>query len=89
MSHVLRWEEPPPKSREDGGIRWAAIAEELRANPWCWAVVAVGTRAREISIAMEIKNGKLAAFRPAGSFDATTRSADNKVTVYARYVGES
>lgn len=39
-------------------------------------------------IASQIKNGGIAAFRPVGDYEATTRTVGGLYTVYARYVGD-
>jgi hypothetical protein len=36
-----------------------------------------------------IKNGELKAYRPAGSFEATTRKNGERRDIYARYIGEN
>lgn len=84
---VIRWEDPGPRTRAPAGDYWK-IAAELRANPGRWAVVREGTRMTVIGHGTSIQTGKIEAFRPAGSFEATCRSRDGKVVVYARYVGE-
>ena len=89
MPEVFRWEDPPPMRRPSMGVDYDHLADILRANPGRWAVVREGTRARTVGHMSEIKSGKIAAFRPAGTFESTCRSEGAKVTVYARYVGES
>lgn len=79
---------------EDPGVRSNAkndhtnVASELRANPGEWAVVAEDVSP---TLAQLIKNGKLVAYRPAGSFESVTRGISNgrAAKVYARYVGEA
>jgi hypothetical protein len=39
-------------------------------------------------IAVQIRQGRLTAFQPAGSFDARCVRANGVLTTYARYVGE-
>lgn len=77
MSVILRWEDPPPPRRGFGDRgRWAenadlrAIADELRANPGRWAVVA---EAANPGSATHIRTGHYVAFRPVGHFEATLR----------------
>lgn len=84
---ILRFEEPPP-SNGKGRIAWPPVADELRANPEDWAVVAICTRRAAASgKAQMIKSGAVPAFRPKGSFEATYRSVEDEFRVYARYVG--
>lgn len=97
----ITWEDPAGK----GALRsryekaWEAEADALRAQPGRWGIVTVKDPAAGIIaghgtsgyvMATNIRNGRLAAFRPAGTFEATgRRQADGTVKVYARYVGES
>lgn len=87
----IKWEEPeiigangPYRARRD----WAGIASALRMNPGAWAVVAEDDWP---TIATQISGGRLAPFRPAGSFEAVSRGQkDNRAAkIYARFVGES
>jgi hypothetical protein len=66
--------------------RWVAIADRLRETPGEWEFI--GRHAA--SQITRIKSGKLAAFRPAGAFQAEGRNkgARGRIDVYARYVGE-
>lgn len=93
---VLRWEDPPTAHSAAGKPKqprrtdkWRTVAAELRARPGEWAVLLEAERfGNGGGIAGKIKAGDLAAFRPAGSFDATTRTVDGLYAVYARYIGE-
>lgn len=94
MSGVLRWEEPPAAlscRRETAPRRhahWVAVAEQLRGRPGEWGVVIEADSFNQVGgIASQIKSGKMIAFRPAGTFEVTTRSS-GVCTVYARYIGE-
>lgn len=91
---IIRWEDPPPANstgRTNAPRRtafWRAVAAQLREAPGRWALVcdevewnyAGGT-------AGQITGGRLAAFRPPGSFEAITRTAYG-YRVYARYIGD-
>lgn len=78
--------DPPGKQRKQ--YRWHEVAARLRANPGEWAKVAVNI---DRSLATYVKNGRLAAFRPVGAYEATTRKQDGdegrNATLYVRYVG--
>jgi len=83
---ALQWGTPPPDSRK--ARDWATVASQLRARPGEWAKV---LEAGSGSYATQIKKGGLACFRPAGSFEATTRLVSknpNKFDIWARYVEE-
>jgi hypothetical protein len=94
MSGVLRWEEPPPTKagqhlRKQGtrfGDEWREIAEELRANPGRWGVIAEGERPLE-ALVSHIRHARFPVWGPAGSFDATCRKRFDEYTLYACYVG--
>ena len=66
---------------------WAAIAAELVAQPKRWAVVETGMRSLLTGLSQQINTGHLMAFRPRGHFEACTRSANDEMVVYARYIG--
>lgn len=83
MSNI-KWQNPPSDQRTT--TPWTEIAKALRERPNEWALVKEGTFA---SVATTIKFGTKTAFRPAGSFEArTSKAAEGKCDVYARYVGE-
>lgn len=86
---ILRWEDPPPQRRPPSRHNWALIAEKLRTNPKRWAVISEGSRAADAALTRQIKSAMIMAFRPAGHFDACSRSTDGKTVTYARYVGPS
>lgn len=87
MSEIV-WEEPPSWSGGKGQFDWAAVAALLRRRPKEWAIVRVmADSMRSTQTAHYIKSGKLAAFRPAGDFEARARCVDGEYRVYARYVG--
>jgi hypothetical protein len=89
---VIRWEEPPAKNHMPGGAAqtpWRLIAEQLRSRPGEWAVAREGVvGAGDSYVVSRIKTGDIAAFRPAGTFDATQRTCGGQVSIYVRYVGE-
>lgn len=69
---------------------WAEIAEQLRARPGEWALCL-----RDVAVSpANIKRGKIAAFRPAGTFDVRTvqrHGFDERgrplIDLYIRYNG--
>jgi hypothetical protein len=66
----------------------AILAADLTATPGKWARVGTyGTGDSARTTASLIRTGKLAAFRPAGAFEAESRSIRGTHTVWARYVG--
>ncbi|MFF4751806.1 hypothetical protein [Streptomyces sp. NPDC001270] len=80
---------PLPKSapgRRPG--KHARAAEQLRAHPGEWAhVTTAKNSASSASLAGAIRAGRLAAYAPAGSFEAAARTVKGEPRVYARYVG--
>ncbi len=80
---------PQPRRRNNTpAMRFTAAAEMLRARPGQWARVQKrDKRAHAATAAYQINRGLLAAFRPAGSFEAASRTVDGEYLVYARYVG--
>lgn len=85
---VLRWESPPELTRAGQRPRpvdHEAIAEALRSRPGEWAVIAAGHV--QTGLVTQIRGGVVAAYRPAGLFEAVRRTVDGRVTVYARYCG--
>lgn len=80
---------PPPQQKN---TKHARIAAQLRAHPQVWAVVRrPASISRAASAAQAIKTGSLAAYEPAGSFEAVARTVieggRTEYRVYARYVG--
>lgn len=90
QAQIIRWEDPPPTHNSYPRItsfsRYAAVADELRANPGRYAVVAEG--AHGTGLANHIKTGSVRCFTPAGDFDATFRVVNGVGTVYAAYLGD-
>lgn len=81
---TLKWENPEP--RRTKGNKWETIANELRAHPGQWAVVAENVSA---SITVQIKSGVYGSM-PRGEFEAVARGThgNRAEKIYARYVGD-
>ncbi|MGB8946502.1 MAG: hypothetical protein WCD21_40650 [Streptomyces sp.] len=63
-------------------------AEALRGRPGEWAHVDSHPNLnRATNQGHRIRTGKHAAFRPAGAYEAQTRSTREGADVYARYIG--
>ena len=80
----VKWEQPPEK-----GIRydWAAIAEQLKAQPLTWAKIFDEDRA---SVVGAIRQGNIKPVRPTLGFQTRTtnnvREPVRLCTLYMRYV---
>lgn len=90
---VIKWEDPPTayrpgrKNEPRRTAFWQTVAEQLREQPGRWALVCDDTAwSYAGGVATQVKNGKITAFRPAGHFEAVTRTCDG-FRVYARYIG--
>lgn len=85
----IRFEEPPPRTRRRRKpTKHQTVAAALRSRVGDWAHVGTyPTSGSGISMAYTIRKGKLAAYAPAGSFDATSRKVDGAYRVYVRYTG--
>lgn len=84
----LKFEPPPAKVRPVRG-RHYLVAHRLRAKPGQWAVVGTYNGAESArATARHIRQGRLESYRPAGSFEAESRTVDGEARVYARFVGE-
>ena len=82
----IKWQ-APPRSATRAVVDWAPIAAALRSRPGEWALVR--QNAPHSTDGNSIKTGRLAAFRPAGSFEARTHTVGaGRFDVYARFVGE-
>lgn len=82
----VQWvEEPPPASGRQR--EYAMFAQALRDNPGRWAILPGPPRS---GISSQVQQGKYAAFRPAGAFEAVSRRSldDNKPRTYVRFVGD-
>ncbi len=90
-STLLQFVEALPPSRKLGREASAYFEEaaELKAHKGMWAVLKTFDKPSGAgSLASAVKNGKYAAFAPAGSFEAVSRTTDDgKGCVYVRYVG--
>lgn len=90
MTTPVLFEELPASTRKPAGetLRHSDTAEILKVNQGQWARIQErAKRGDAASAAYQIRNGALAAFRPAGSFDARSRSIGGRFYVYACYVG--
>jgi hypothetical protein len=86
MNHTVTFE-PLPDGATRHGIN-TAIAAKLRDRPGEWAHInTYTTPGSAASCAQQINSGRLAAYAPAGSFEAKSRTVDGERRVYARYVG--
>jgi len=93
VSGVLRWEKPPkhtaPAGRRGGTwSRWSGVADDLRAHPGEWALVAEGPDNENTSLATHIRMGQMSCFAPAGEFDAEAHRGGGIRKVWAVYLGE-
>jgi hypothetical protein len=96
VSGVLRWEKPPTGKdmrAADQLARWTPVADELRARPGEWAVVAEGDTQDFNRIIGYIRGGR-GPFAPEKSFEARQRTEPTKGArggrtgrIYARYIG--
>jgi len=76
---------PKPASTPRPSLRtWTKEAAELRAHPHQWALLTTKSTVTTLDNTIyRIRHGQLAAFRPAGAFEAKRRGLD----VWVRYVG--
>ncbi|MFI1182589.1 hypothetical protein ACH4UT_23960 [Streptomyces sp. NPDC020799] len=86
---VVEFIGPPPVQKDTKHTR---IARELRAHPDTWGVVQrATTTTRAAAAAQAIRKAKLAAYAPAGTFEAVSRTVVEggaaEYRVYARYIG--
>lgn len=87
-SKRIRWEEPPSRTRVGAPTQHRDVANQLKANPGNWGIVAVYDKASTAgSIAAQIRAGSVNAYQPAGAFEAHARTVEGERRVYARYVG--
>lgn len=79
---IIRWEKPPKGGR---GRKWQKVADDLKSRPGEWALVA---ESASRTLAGNISNGLIVAFRPPRTFEGVGRvNEDKSVDVWARYVG--
>ena len=84
----LIWEEPPSAARRTR-TAWERVADDLRARPGEWARIRDGLNgANAGTIAHRIRTGFYRGFRPAGDFEAVSRTQGTASAVYARYLGD-
>lgn len=88
--NIIRWEDPPPSGlhnpRDPHLIAHELIAVQLKREPGRWAVVIEST-GNEPRLANHITSGHYRAYKPAGSFQAVSRTVNGIRTIYARFVG--
>ena len=91
--------EDPPDEESYTTNMFNEEARVLRSNPGKWGVIedypkkVEGKADKARGVTYDIKTGKYAVFRPAGAFQAKSRTVINGegiavVRVYARYIGE-
>lgn len=86
---ALHFEDPPGEYRSRQGTDHAAVAAELKAHPGQWAVVSTHPTIQAASTAAgRVKCGFPHAYKPAGAFEAVSRTVDGKHRMYARYTGK-
>lgn len=90
---IVRWEEPPTRTRASGRVDWSEVAEALKAKPGKWAILVeydgkMEAEDRRVKgLASNIRRGLLRAFAPTGSFEAQARLIGETTRLYVRYVG--
>lgn len=97
----MKWEAPPPASNRYIKNAYEDEAEELKAHPGEWGVIAefkldLERQSKDNNdgrrVANAVRQGKYVKFRPRGSFEAVSRvvstPAGDIVKVHARYVGK-
>ncbi|MFE6737563.1 hypothetical protein [Streptomyces tubercidicus] len=81
---------PSPRITPTASIRHTEIVAQLRARPNEWARIQERDKPGDAAgVAYQIRKGILAAFRPAGHFEAKSRTVNDTFCVYARYVGRA
>ncbi len=81
----LEFGDLPPAQFGPSSEAWVEEAEKLRSHPRQWARITTrNSKSGASGMANHISNGRLRAFQPAGTFEATARGLD----VWARYIGE-
>lgn len=89
VNHII-FEDLPRSTRtiSTSSFRHTEAAIQLKANPNSWARIQEREkRGDAATAAYQIRKGILAAFRPAGYFEAQSKTVDGRFFVYARYVG--
>lgn len=84
----MEWKTPPrPVRYKRSNTEWNAIAQALRENPNEWAKIAEDINPSTVT---HIRKGRLKAFGPEGSFEASGHGRTEKgytKELYARYIG--
>lgn len=87
MTQRIRWEDPPPPlgGRSQDRVH-ADLAARLRKRPRQWGMIGTYARANTAaSTAQMIRNARLGAYGPAGTYEAVARTVGGEHRVYARY----
>lgn len=86
----IHFENPPVRQqRTTKKSKSEQIAAKLRKRPGEWARIGVyKSGASMSSTAYHVRHGNVAAYAPAGTFEAVGRTADGVHGVWARYIGE-
>jgi hypothetical protein len=86
---TLKFEGPPPTAHGTSKGHHADAARELRERPEEWAIVGVYAHSGSAgAVALQVRKGSIAAYEPAGAFEAKARTVNGEARVYARYVGD-
>lgn len=84
----ITFQEPPAVTRpgRNPDAKYVAIAETLKNRPNEWALI---LEKGHQTTAARIRTGRISAFRPKGSYEATARNTDEqgRCQIYARFVG--
>jgi len=84
----LTWEQPPPPA-SDHRTKWSLVAEQLRARPGEWAIVAVRKdTGLAASMANNLRKGRYGGVTE-GEFESASRKIGDECRVYLRYIGQS
>jgi len=68
-SNNLEWKTPPkPVRYKRGNVKWHELADQLRTRPNEWALIAHDVNP---SLVTHIRQGRLQAFAPNGTFEAS------------------
>lgn len=85
----IKFEDPPPPRRRGKKSPFAEIAQELKASPGQWAVIAKYDKVdRPRAMVVAINSGRYSIWEPAGHFEAVSRLVEGEYCLYARYLGE-
>jgi hypothetical protein len=90
----IKWEEPARNrtryAKTGGSVKHLDFANTLVENPGRWAYfTSRDTQPVASAVANNVRRAMLAAFEPAGSFEAVSRKVtDDEWKVHVRYIGE-